>query len=110
MIPPKVRWIKADSCFAPHPVRVGTEEIVSKLADIPENLRLDTGVIVAALTLSGGAQEIGLATGDVIRSVNGILIQNEEMLRSTLDKIKSGSPVALQIERDRQLLFVEFEI
>ena len=75
-----------------------------------ENLRFNTGVVVAALTESGGAQEIGLATGDVIHSVNGVPIQSLETLRTALDSIKPDSTVALQVERDGQLQFVEFEM
>jgi hypothetical protein len=33
-----------------------------------------------------------------------------ESLRDALDKIKPGSAVALQVERDEQLQFMEFEM
>ncbi len=75
-----------------------------------EDLRIGSGVIVAALTESAAAQEIGLATGDIIHSVNGVPIQSVEALRDALDKVKSGLTVALQVEREGQLQFVTFEM
>jgi serine protease Do len=81
-----------------------------KIAAMLESPRFNTGVIVAALTVSGGAQEIGLETGDVIHSINGVPIQNLETLRRALDKIKPGSTIALQVERENQLQYVEFEL
>ena len=84
--------------------------IDEKILSMFENLRFNTGVVVSALTESNKAQEIGLATGDIIHSVNGIPIQSVEDLRAALDKVKSGNSVALQVERDGQLQFVEFEM
>ncbi len=84
--------------------------IDGKIAQMLEGLRIGGGVVVAAMTESAAAQETGLATGDVIHSVNGTPIQNIEALRNALDKIKSGSAVALQVERDGQLQFVTFEM
>ncbi len=84
--------------------------IDEKIAPMLEDLRINTGVVVAAMTESVAAQETGLTTGDIIHSVNGVAIQSVESLRDVLDKVKSGSTVALQIERDGQLQFVTFEI
>ncbi len=84
--------------------------IDEKIASLLEGLRINGGVVIAAMTESVVAQETGLETGDIIHSVNGVTIQSVESLRDALDKIKSGSTVALQIERDGQLQFVTFEI
>ena len=75
-----------------------------------DSLRVNTGVLIGALTESVGAEEIGLATGDVIHSVNGVEVDSVEAFRNALGSIKPGSPVALQVERDGQLQFVEFEV
>jgi len=88
-------------------VGVSIDENVARVLD---SLRINTGVVVAALTQSIAAQEIGLTTGDVIHSVNGVPIQSVEALRDALDKVSSGSTAALQVERDGQLQFVTFEI
>jgi serine protease Do len=81
-----------------------------KILSMVENLRVNTGVMVSALTESAEAGELGLTSGDVIHSVNGITIRSVEGLRDALDKIKPGTAVALQVERDGQLQFVEFEM
>jgi serine protease Do len=84
--------------------------IDGKIAEMMEDLRIDSGIVVAALTASAGDQETGLATGDIIHSVNGVPVKTLKALRDALDKIKSGSTVVLQIEREEQLQFVEFEM
>jgi serine protease Do len=84
--------------------------IDEKIAAMIEDLRISTGVLIAGSTESGGAQEIGFAAGDVIHSVNGVPIESVEALRDALGSIRPGSAVALQIERDGELQFVEFEM
>jgi serine protease Do len=84
--------------------------IDEKIASMFESLRIKTGVVVSALTESMAAQETGLTTGDIIHSVNGVPIRSVEALRDALDRVKSGTSVALQVERDGQLQFVEFEM
>jgi S1-C subfamily serine protease len=84
--------------------------IDEKILSMFENLRFKTGVLVSAQTSFAGEEEIGLTTGDIIHSINGIPIQSVESLRDALDKIKPGSAVALQVERDEQLQFMEFEM
>jgi len=81
-----------------------------KVARMFENLRINTGVVVGALTQSIAAQETGLTTGDIIHSVNGVPIGSVEALRNALDKVSLGSTAALQVEREGQLQFVTFEI
>jgi serine protease Do len=62
------------------------------------------------VTESGGAAEIGLETGDIIHSVNDVSVQSVESLRNALDAAKPGSTIALQVERDGQLQFIEFDM
>jgi serine protease Do len=81
-----------------------------KIAQMRENLRIDSGIVVAALTVPTGAPEIGLETGDIIHSVNGNSVRTLKALSEALDKILSGSPVVLQVEREGQLHFIEFEM
>jgi serine protease Do len=84
--------------------------INEKIAGMIEDLRIEKGVLIAGSTQSGRALEIGFTAGDIIHSVNGIPIESVEALRNSLDSIKPGSPVAMQVERDGQLQFVEFEM
>ncbi len=84
--------------------------IAEKIGRMLEGLRINKGVVVAAQTESIAAEEIGLATGDVIHSINGAPVLSVEGLRDALDKVKPGSTVALQIERDGELQFITFEM
>jgi C-terminal processing protease CtpA/Prc len=51
-----------------------------------------------------------LQVGDVISAVNGISISGADSLRVELDKVKAGSPVVLEIEREGIYRFVSFEM
>jgi len=71
-------------------------------------LRSDSGVVVLA-KLAHRALRTSLAAGDLIRSVNGTPVSTVRGLQSALEKLKSGDPVVLQIERRRRLKYVSFE-
>ena len=83
-----------------------TPELLPSLPD----LRITTGVIVAARTLGTETQEVQLQTGDVIHALNGTTIANLAALRAELDKLKTGDAVVLQVERYSQLIYVSFVI
>ena len=85
-------------------------ELNLKLAKSLPDLRIPTGVIVAARTLGSGTTEIPLETGDVIHALNGSTVTSLDGLRETLAKMKPGDPVALQIERSGQLQFISFSL
>ncbi len=80
--------------------------IDAKIAGMLTDLRVPSGVIVAALTDTSAARESGLMAGDVIHSVGRLPILDMQSLRKALDGAKPGSAVALQIERDGQLQFL----
>jgi len=82
-------------------------ELNLDLAKTLPDLRLPTGVIVAARTL-GANGEIPLQTGDVIHGLNGTPITTLAELRDSLAKLKQGDPVALLVERYGQLIYVSF--
>jgi serine protease Do len=83
-------------------------ELNLELAHSLPDLRVPTGVIVAARTLGARTGEIPLQTGDVIHGLNGIPITTIDGLRKALADVKAGQPVALQIERHEQIFFVSF--
>lgn len=85
-------------------------ELTLELAHSLPDLRIPTGVIVAARTLGSGTVEIPLQTGDVIHSLNGSTITTLNGLRETLAKMKSGDSVALQVERYGQLIYISFSL
>jgi serine protease Do len=83
-------------------------ELTLELAHSLPDLRIPTGVIVAARTLGTRTGEIPLQTGDVIHGLNGDPITSLDGLRAALAAIKPGEPVALQIERHEQIFYVSF--
>jgi serine protease Do len=84
-------------------------DISEKLSDMLPELRRPYGVVVARAgspPYSGGALE----TGDVIFEINGTPAVNIKELRTQLDRLKSGDPVALQIQRHDKLIYVTLEL
>jgi len=82
-------------------------ELNLDLAQSLPDLRIPTGVIVAAKTL-GATGEIPIQTGDVIHALNGIPITTLAGLRGALANLKAGDAVALFVERYGQLIYVSF--
>jgi serine protease Do len=85
-------------------------EIDEKISQMLPGLRQPSGVIVAAKVAGFGGEENSLAAGDVIHALNGMTIINLDFLRSTLEAIKSNSPVVLQIEREGILMYTTFRM
>lgn len=83
-------------------------EINLDLAKALPDIRIPSGVIVAAKTLGTLDREIPLQTGDVIHGLNGTTITDLAGLREALAKLKPGDAVALQIERYAQVIYVSF--
>jgi serine protease Do len=83
-------------------------EVNPDLAHSLPDLRIPTGVIVAAKTMGIRAGETPLQTGDVIHSLNGATITTMAGLRDGLAKLERNDAVALQIERYGQLIYVSF--
>jgi serine protease Do len=85
-------------------------EIDKKISQMLPGLRQPSGVIVAAKVAGFGGEENSLAVGDVIHALNGMTVISLDFLRSTLDGIKPGSPVVLQIEREGILMYTSFRM
>lgn len=83
-------------------------ELNLKLAQSLPDLRIPTGVIVAALTAGESSRQTPLQTGDVIHRLNGSPITTLQGLREALASVKLGEAVVLQVERDGQLTYVSF--
>jgi serine protease Do len=90
------------------PLNILGVELTLDLARSLPDLRIPTGVIVAARTQGSRTAEIPLQTGDVIHGLNGTTITTVDGLRGALAKLKPGDPVALQVERYAQLIYVAF--
>ncbi len=85
-------------------------QIDAKISALVPDLRMASGVIVAARTAFGATVDSGLETGDVIHELNGVTIISLETLSAGIKQIKPGDPVVLQIERDGQLQYLAFEM
>jgi serine protease Do len=84
-------------------------EISDKLSDLIGDLRISSGVLVAAMASEAGV-ESGLQSGDVIHSINGVTIQTLAALRAELARFKAGNPIALQVEREGRLMYLAFNL
>lgn len=85
-------------------------ELDLDLAKSLPDLRIPTGVIVAAKTLGEATGEIPIQTGDVIHALNGTPITTMAGLRDALAKLTPEDAVALLVERYGQLIYVSFSL
>lgn len=83
-------------------------ELNPDLAHSLPDLRIPSGVIVAAKTSGAGIGEVPLQTGDVIHGLNGTAITNMADLQEGLAKLMPSDAVVLFIERYGQLIYVSF--
>jgi serine protease Do len=82
-----------------------TSELRSKLG-----LRIPSGVVVVGRAVDLIMPDTGLQAGDVLHQLNTTPIDSMETLRATVDKLKTGDPVVLQVERQDGLMYVSFEM
>jgi serine protease Do len=73
------------------------------------NLRIDSGVVVAARALDAPFWEEGFLPGDIIHQMNGQTTDSLSSLRSQLATLKAYDPVVFQIERDGRLFYFSLE-
>jgi len=85
-------------------------QIDRKISALVPDLRMASGVIVAARTTFGASVDSGLVTGDVIHTLNGVTIISLDTLTAGIKQLKPGDPVVLQIERDGRLQYLAFEM
>jgi len=85
-------------------------DLNEKVSALLPPLRKPAGLVVAARVADAPSVEEGFLPGDLIDAVNGEAILNLEGLRSLLDKLHSGDPVVVQVQRQGRLTFVVFEL
>ncbi len=71
---------------------------------------LTGGVLVASKSADGPVIEETFRAGDIISMLNNSPVAGVTELRALLRKMKSGDPVAVQIERQGRLRFISFEL
>ena len=78
-----------------------------KISALLPPLRVNAGVLVAA-KMGTAAPYFGdeFAAGDVIHAVNGKEIKDVVSLKASLESLRSGSPIVIQVERSGILQFV----
>ena len=98
----------------------GPDNLVSRLGVValplnPElrealgDVRISTGVLVAARTPTSTLLGEGPQPGDIIHAVNGTTVQDLAGLKQALHKIKPGNVIVLQIERSGELRYLVLE-
>ena len=81
------------------------------LAEALPVVRVPSGVVVVSTEANAiDPRDGGLAAGDVIFSLNGTLVASLAELRTALERLASGDPVVLQLERRGELMFLAFSI
>ncbi|MGB8887837.1 MAG: trypsin-like peptidase domain-containing protein [Candidatus Korobacteraceae bacterium] len=81
----------------------------SELREAIGDVRIPTGVLVAARTQTSTLLGQGPQPGDIIHAINGAPVQNLAELKQALHKVKSGDPIVLQIERGGELRYLVLE-
>ena len=77
---------------------------------LPE-VRVATGVVVAS-TFAGAtdSRDGGFAPGDVIYAVNRVPVSGLGDLRALLERLRSGDPVVVQVQRRGELMYLAFTL
>ena len=85
-------------------------ELNNEIREMLPPLRRSAGVVVAARLAEGPDWSSLFQPGDVIYSVNRNLTLGLSELRQALDALPEGSAAVIQLERDRKLMYVTFEL
>jgi serine protease Do len=84
-------------------------DVSPQVANMVGDLRISSGVIVAAKAAETSGLETPVQVGDVIHAVNGKSVTSLDDLRTRLKALDLNTPVVLQVERDGHLLYVAQE-
>jgi serine protease Do len=85
-------------------------ELNPKLAGMLGDLRHEYGLVVAARSASAPYSGQSLETGDVIYQINREPTLSVKAMRQTLEAMKAGDPVVLQVERGGRLFYLGLEL
>jgi serine protease Do len=69
-----------------------------------------SGVVVVAQTAAAFAIDTGLQKDDIICAINGAPVKTQDQLRNAVRALKPGTSVVLQIEREKKLQYLAFEM
>jgi serine protease Do len=85
-------------------------EVGADTASLTRDLRIPSGVLVAARMQLSSGNDVPLSPGDVVHAVNNVSVRSVDALRVLVADAKADSELILQIERSGQLLFVTCRI
>ena len=86
-------------------------EVDGRMAGLLAGLREQAAVVVVAARAPGAPYwEDRFEPGDVIRGVNGRSVGTLAELRRRIDTLDVGDPVAVQVERDGQRMYITFRL
>ena len=85
-------------------------DVDAKIAEMLHPLRIESGVLVAAMSADAAPPAARFQPGDVIHAVNWTPVSNLIELRRAVNGLKDGDPVVVQIERQGLLKFIAFEL
>jgi S1-C subfamily serine protease len=85
-------------------------DLTDQIAPLLPRLRSKTGVVVAASAGDALYWEEHFEPGDVIHALNGAPVTSLEGLRGMVAKLQVGAPIAAQVERQGEMLYVAFEV
>jgi serine protease Do len=74
------------------------------------SVRLASGALVVARTADARSADTGLQAGDLVHEINRKSVFSVDDLRAQLATLRPGDPVAMQVERAGQWLYVAFEM
>ncbi len=69
----------------------------------------ETGVVVGEVDSGGPAYEVGLSAGDIIKLVNSIEVSSLSDFKKTMEKVKPGDIVLLQVRHEKWTMFVTIQ-
>jgi serine protease Do len=85
-------------------------EVDEKVQAMLPGLRHTYGLVIAAESSDAPYSGESLRVGDVIYQVNQVPAVTIRAVTSALAGLKSGDPVAIQVERDGSLMYVTLEL
>jgi len=85
-------------------------EVDDAIVEGRPDLRSAKGLIVAAKVDYIPKVNADLAVGDVIRSINRVVVNHPSDLRAELARYKPGDPIVLEIEHKKVFQYVAFEM
>jgi serine protease Do len=85
-------------------------DLTDELRNQIGTLRIPSGVIVLGRAADLILPDTGLQTGDIIHALNTTPITSMDALRTAVLALKTGDPVAIQVERSDGLTYLSFEL